>query len=324
MSRFAATFAAIALFGLALPLHAADAFDHYLNPLLTKAIDDGTVKEVKRAPVELLRENDRVLPGAFLVRLLIVKTNDGRNCKLLVQPAKQRAAGDKFVPMLLVQRYVTFKEGEERTVVAGNQNLSLFAGFRLSLDLGQIVPEELGGDIRYVVDGEKVFVEPLGKAKLYVVTKHLPEAAPPKTEKVVVAEPFEPKYFNGTYKLYDDGRRSGSPGAEGGRRRGGDGRLLLGQGRQEVRRARQGRHAEAFAPVRGAVPERGAGVSGLPVHRRRQGARPASSRLAELGTPASTLAFAGRGSKAPNRTNLTETQRTQRRKSESTCPPIGF
>ena len=28
-------------------------------------------------------------------------------------------------------------------------------------------------------------------------------------EKVVVGEKFEPRYFNGTYQLYDDGRRSG-------------------------------------------------------------------------------------------------------------------
>jgi hypothetical protein len=144
------------------------------------------------------------VPGA----LLIVKTNDGRNCKLLVQPASQRAPGDKFVPMLLIERYVTYREGEEQTVVASGKNLSLFAGFRLNLDLGQIVPEELGGDIRYVVDAEKTYIEPLGKAKLYVVTKHLPEAEPRKQEKVVIAEPFEPKYFNGTYKLYDDGRRT--------------------------------------------------------------------------------------------------------------------
>ena len=76
-------------------------------------------------------------------------------------------------------------------------------------DLGQVVPEELGGDLRYVVDGDKIYVEPLGKAKLYVVTKHLAETMPAKPEKFVIAEPFEPKYFNGTYKLYDDGRRSG-------------------------------------------------------------------------------------------------------------------
>src|SRR5579859_3943739 len=101
LSRVAVQFvAAFAVTGLALPLRAADAFDHYLNPVLSKAIDNDTVKEVKQAPVKSLRENNRVLPGvpgAFLV----VKTNEGRNCKLLVEPASQRAPGDKFVPMLL-------------------------------------------------------------------------------------------------------------------------------------------------------------------------------------------------------------------------------
>jgi hypothetical protein len=209
-SRVFATFllTGFTLFGLALPLRAADAFDHYLNPILAKALENDAVKEVKQAPVKLMRENDRILPGVPGA-LLIVKTNEGRNCKLLVQPASQRAPGDKFVPMLLIDRYITFREGEERAVVASGKGVSLFGGFRLNLDLGQIVPEELGGDLRYVVDGDKIYVEPLGKAKLYLVTKHLPEATPPKPEKFVIAEPFEPKYFNGTYKLYDDGRRGG-------------------------------------------------------------------------------------------------------------------
>jgi hypothetical protein len=209
MSRVpAALLAGFVLLGLALPIHAADAFDHYLNPVLSKALESEAVKEVKQAPVKLLREHDRILPGVPGA-LLIVKTNEGRNCKLLVQPASQRAPGDKFLPMLLIERFVTFREGEERAVAASGKGLSLFGGFRLSLDLGQIVPEELGGDLRYVVDGDKIYVEPLGKAKLYLVTKHLAEATPPKPEKFVIAEPFEPKYFNGTYKLYDDGRRGG-------------------------------------------------------------------------------------------------------------------
>ena len=67
----------------------------------------------------------------------------------------------------------------------------------------------MGGDLRFVVDGEKSFVEPVGKAKLYLLTKALPEATPKKTEKVVIGEKFEPRYFNGKYKLFDDGRRSG-------------------------------------------------------------------------------------------------------------------
>jgi hypothetical protein len=40
--------------------------------------------------------------------------------------------------------------------------------------------------------------------------KPLPEATPKKTEKLVVGDTFEVRYFNGTYKLYDDGRRSGT------------------------------------------------------------------------------------------------------------------
>ena len=80
------------------------------------------------------------------------------------------------------------------------KNVNLFPGFRFNLDLGQVVPEELGGDLRFVVDGDKTYLEPLGKAKLYLVTKPLPEAAPKKTEKVVVGDKFEPRYFNGTYQ----------------------------------------------------------------------------------------------------------------------------
>ena len=45
---------------------------------------------------------------------------------------------------------------------------------------------------------------------MYLLTKGLPEAAPKKKAKFVIGETFEPKYFNGKFKLYDDGRRSGT------------------------------------------------------------------------------------------------------------------
>src|SRR5262249_53139489 len=116
----------------------------------------------------------------------------------------------KALPMLLIERYVTYKEGEERTVLTSGRGVSLFPGFRLSLDLGQIVPEELGGDLRFVADGGKVYAEPVGKARLYLLTKAVEGVEPKKGPKLVVSETFEPRYFNGTYKLYDDGRRSGT------------------------------------------------------------------------------------------------------------------
>jgi hypothetical protein len=193
----------------ALAAPAPDQFDHYINPVLAKAIDDGFAKELQRAGDKELSDHDRVIPGAGAT-CLIVRTNEGRWAKLLCQIARQKTSGDKFVWMLLIDRYVTYREGEERTVVASGKNLSLFGGFRLSFDLGQIVPEELGGDIRFVVDGNNLYVEPLGKAKLYVLTKPVPDIAPKKPDKLVIGETFEIRYFNGKYKLFDDGRRSGT------------------------------------------------------------------------------------------------------------------
>jgi hypothetical protein len=186
----------------------ADAFDDYTNPLLVKAAESDAVKEMKQVTPDDLLNNDRVLKGVDGA-MLIVKTNGGRNAKLLVHPAAQKTDATHSVPTLLIDRYVTYKEGEERTLLATGKNLALFPGFRLSLDMGQVVPEELGGDLRFIVDGDKSFLEPVGKAKLYLLTKALPEATPKKTEKVVIGEKFEPRYFNGKYKLSDDGRRSG-------------------------------------------------------------------------------------------------------------------
>lgn len=187
---------------------AADAFDYYVNPVLNKLIETPTTKEVKELSADQIADNDRVLPNLPFT-FLVVKTNQGRNCKLLVQMARQKIGQDKFVPLLVIDRYVAYRDGEEQTILTSGKNVSLFAGFRLSFDLGQVVPEEVGGDVRLVVEGNKVTLQPVGKARLYLVTRELPNLEPPKSARLVVGETFEPRYFNGTYKLYDDGRRSG-------------------------------------------------------------------------------------------------------------------
>jgi hypothetical protein len=190
------------------PARAADPFDLYTNPVLARVPKADGALAVAQLSREQIIDNDRILKGVA-GSFLVVKTNDNRWSKLLVQYAKHKTAEGKTVPMVSIERFVTFKEGQDRAVQAASQNVSLYPGFRFNLDLGQVVPEELGGDLRFVADGDKNYLEALGKAKVYLVTKPLPEAAPPKTEKVVVGEKFEPKYFNGTYQLHDDGRRSG-------------------------------------------------------------------------------------------------------------------
>jgi hypothetical protein len=187
---------------------AADAFDRYTNPILKRVPAAAGVQVLKQATADILGAHDRTVPG-ISGTLLVVQTNDGRFSKLVVQAAQQKLARDT-VPILLIDRYVTYREGQERAVHASGTNVVLFGGFHLNLDIGQIVPAGLGADVRFVVEGDKSYVEPLGSAKLYLVTKPLPEAAPPKSAKLVIGETFEPRYFNGTYKLQDDGRRSGT------------------------------------------------------------------------------------------------------------------
>src|SRR5262245_43469233 len=189
------------------PLPAQD-FDHYVNPILTRLPGTKNVKELKQLTPDDIVDNDRVLPRASAA-FLVVRTNEGRFAKLLVQSARHRLGKDRTMPILHIERFVTYKEGQERTVEVSGQRLSLFPGFRLSLDLGQVVPEQLGGDLRFVADGDKVFAEPVGKAKLYLLTEAIKEALPKKEGKFVPGEKFETRYFNGTFKLFADGRRSG-------------------------------------------------------------------------------------------------------------------
>lgn len=186
----------------------ADPFDLYVNPVLALVPGAAGVKQVHELTPAQIMENDRVLPG-ITSAMIVVKTNEGRYSKLLVQVAKQKLDDQASLPVLLVERYVTYKEGQERTIKAAGQNLNLFNGNRLHLDIGQVVPKELGGDLRFVAEGGEVRVEPLGKAELYLLTKPLPEASAKKSNRFVPGEAFQPRHFTGTYKLHDDGRRSG-------------------------------------------------------------------------------------------------------------------
>jgi hypothetical protein len=195
---------------LALSANAARAepFDLYLNKDLARLVEGKRVKEVQKLTPTMIVENDRVLTktsSAFLV----VRTNGGRFAKLLVQAAKQKIDADNAAPILSIERYVTYKEGEEQTVLTTGKSQSLYDGFRFSLDLGQVVPAAVGGDLKFVVEGDKVYTEPVGKAKLYVVTKHDPAVEPKKLDKFVMGDKFEPRYFTGTFRLHDDGRRAG-------------------------------------------------------------------------------------------------------------------
>jgi len=204
------------LFGLIFTAHVrADAFDNYTNPVLAKVPEAAEAKAIQELTPEMILDNDQVLPNVKAA-FIVVYTNENRWAKLLVTAARQKMPGPPdtepvVVPILRIERYATLREASERAIQAEGKGISLFPDFHFHLDLGQVVPAKLGGDLGVSEPKpNQLAIKPLGKAKMYLITKHLPDAISAKGEKMNFAGKFEPKFFNGTYKFYDDGRRSGT------------------------------------------------------------------------------------------------------------------
>jgi hypothetical protein len=189
----------------------AEQFDYHTFPVLNKAVTDGSVKEYKEITSEQLGELTGVLPDTSSAMLVVV-TNDKRFARLLVQPARQKIGTDKFASVLLIDKYSTFRGTTDRAVQVTGVNTQVYPGLRMSLDVGQIVPESIGGDLMVVPndkDPNQFTLKPIKDAKLYVLTKPIPGVVPKKAPKFVAGEVFETRFFAGKYKMSDDGRRTG-------------------------------------------------------------------------------------------------------------------
>lgn len=193
----------------------ADAFDLYTNAVLEKAPKADGAQELKKLTPELVLEHNRLIPDVASA-FLVVQTNDGRMSRVLIQAGRKRLNDEKKtqVDIMVIDRFATYKAGTEKAVQVQGGNVLLFDGFQFSLDLGQVVPNTLTPDLRYVANDKETYLEPVGNAKMWLLTKALPEATPAKAAagagKFTIGEVFEPKYFSGKFKLYDDGRRSGT------------------------------------------------------------------------------------------------------------------
>lgn len=186
-----------------------DRFDSYSRPSLAKLIISDLVVHRKYVSTFDLAEHDRVLPKVS-ASFLVVRTNGNRLSKLQVVSGRQKLGEDKFLPVLIVEKFLTFKDGEERAVASSGASLTLYPGFRLNLDLGQIVPEELPGDLVIRSHTTNLTAETIGRAEMWQAVRSLPNPLPPLAGKPVPGEKFVSEHWNGSYLLHDDGRRSGS------------------------------------------------------------------------------------------------------------------
>jgi hypothetical protein len=197
----------VALFMVSHVAH-GDVFDRYTNHVLGQAIGQPGVIELTLLTAEQANEAPKLVPGSNSA-LILVRTSNGFNAKLLVQFARQKFA-DRVFPVLVIERFVTYRPGTERSIAAEGRNIHLYPGYVFHLEIGQIVPGEIGGDLRFDIDPKKGEVlQSLGKARLYLITRSLAGTEIKKSARPAPDDPYRPEFFNGSFRLYDDGRRSG-------------------------------------------------------------------------------------------------------------------
>jgi hypothetical protein len=184
----------------------ADEFDLYTNSVLAKVTAAEGVKQVDRASLTDLQKTPQVL-AQHDGCLVVVRTDEANWAKLVVRQAL-RKQGDAEEPILVVQRYQTLRAGTESGRQAAGKSVYMFDGQQLNLDIGQVVPDGRGGDVEFRREGDKdAVLRPVGKAKIYVVSKPLVSASPAASGPS--AGPVVPEDFSGKYRLIANGQWSG-------------------------------------------------------------------------------------------------------------------
>ena len=190
------------LLTLATPVNALDVFDRHTPYWLRQATKDAQpLAEISAKQADGLKRLDAKLENPCL----IIKTNEGHLAKALITWGFRKGQ-EKNVPVLLIERFVTYSGSGEVTSATGG-NVMLFPGFQFNFDIGQVVPAGHGGDVEFTAGG---LLKSTDEAKLYTLSG---SALPPVGEEEAGAptdhDGVIPEDFGGNWKVTIDGRWSG-------------------------------------------------------------------------------------------------------------------
>lgn len=141
---------------------AGDAFDLHTAYWLKQAAKNA--KPLNSLSMEQAGRLDSIgknINGACIV----VKTDKDNWAKALVSWGFVKGP-DKPVPVLLIDRFVTYRGDRDNVTTATGKDVILFAGFDFDFDLGQVVPVGLGADVSF---SEKNGLSPRDDADLYAL-----------------------------------------------------------------------------------------------------------------------------------------------------------
>lgn len=182
-------------------LSAADVFDRQTPAVIKKQI------EASDAVPEITLESSaklKPLSSSITSPCVLIKTDEGNLTKTLISWGGLKRTSGKQVPILLIERYTTYREDRPDLTKAHGKDVMLFPGFGFNFDLGQVVPVEEGADIEFTDKGtlksrggaKIVPLNPSQAATIDATSKH-----DPLDHEGVIA-----RDFSGTWKLNADGR----------------------------------------------------------------------------------------------------------------------
>lgn len=200
MPRLLSLVVALGCLTTAAPISAADVFDRHTPDILARS-----VRELEPLESLSMQQSARLKPLSprSSSPCLVIKTAEGNWAKALVAWGFRK--GDKPIPVLIIERYVTYRGDLSGQAIAAGKDLVLFAGLGFDFDLGQVVPVGQGEEITLTADA---VLTPQADAAMYV----LPGSALPATPDAVRPADRDgvlPQDFAGTWKVNADGRWRG-------------------------------------------------------------------------------------------------------------------
>ena len=107
--------------------------------------------------------------------MVVIKTGESQWTKAAMTWAFRKTEAG-LIPILTIERFVTYRDDLSNVSAASDDNIMLFAGFAYDFDIGQVVPVDQGGDLAFTVDDKQKSIQLLGEAKLWGVNgSQLPE-----------------------------------------------------------------------------------------------------------------------------------------------------
>ncbi len=191
------------LLWFASPSLAVDAFDRHTDFWLRLAAKRGEpLTEMSSGQAARLK---RLGPG-IVSPCVVVQTDSGAWTKALLSWGFRKAE-PKPIPVLLIERYVTYDRDRRNVAVARGKDVMLFPGFQFDFDIGQVVPAGVGGDVAFDAKRRLIGLE---GAKLYGLNgPTLPPAGAGEKYDPNDHVGVKPADFAGNWRVDADGRWKG-------------------------------------------------------------------------------------------------------------------